>query len=235
MKTPTDSKGFPPGVAEKLVVKAFRRQMESFKSGTVTDSPSTALFEASPNVSLSSRSDHGSVSTWNGGKTSKYAWSQTLSELIIDIRLGARVAKKSDVKVDFTPTKLKVVVSGETVVGGEFHSRVDPSESTWVIEDMERIMLIFEKSQESWWPRVLLGDEEIDTSKIESTKRIEEYDEETQGAIRKIMYDEQRKRQGLPTSDEEKMAEKLKAAWDVEGSPFKGTPFDPTVARGFMN
>src|SRR5690606_3635472 len=31
------------------------------------------------------------------------------------------------------------------------------------------------------------GDEEIDTTKVDSTQRIEEYDAETQAAIRKIM------------------------------------------------
>ena len=33
---------------------------------------------------------------------------------------------------------------------------------------------------------------------------------------------------GLPTSEEEKQMEMLKKAWNAEGSPFKGTPFDPT-------
>ena len=37
------------------------------------------------------------------------------------------------------------------------------------------------------------GDEEIDTSKVESTKKIEEYDGQTQGAIRKIMFDQNQK------------------------------------------
>ena len=34
--------------------------------------------------------------------------------------------------------------------------------------------------------------------------------------------------QGLPTSDELKQREVLEKAWNAEGSPFKGTPFDPT-------
>lgn len=42
------------------------------------------------------------------------------------------------------------------------------------------------------------------------------------------MYEQQRKMQGLPTTDEEKQYEALKQAWDAEGSPFKGTPFDPS-------
>ena len=42
------------------------------------------------------------------------------------------------------------------------------------------------------------------------------------------MYEQQRKNMGLPTTDEEKQIEMLKNAWNAEGSPFKGQPFDPT-------
>jgi len=33
---------------------------------------------------------------------------------------------------------------------------------------------------------------------------------------------------GLPTTEEEQQQELLKQAWNAEGSPFKGTPFDPS-------
>ena len=59
--------------------------------------------------------------------------------------------------------------------------------------------------------------------------KVEEYDGETQGAIRKIMFDQEQKRKGLPTSDELKNEDMLRKAWDAEGSPFKGTPFDPSM------
>ena len=41
------------------------------------------------------------------------------------------------------------------------------------------------------------------------------------------MYEQNRKLKGLPTSEEEKQHEMLKQAWNSEGSPFKGQPFDP--------
>ena len=56
-----------------------------------------------------------------------------------------------------------------------------------------------------------------------------DYDPETQGAIRKIMFDQHQKRLGKPTSDELKNEDMLRAAWDAEGSPFKGQPFDPST------
>lgn len=42
------------------------------------------------------------------------------------------------------------------------------------------------------------------------------------------MYEQQRKQMGLPTTEEEQQMEMLKKAWDAEGSPFKGQPFDPS-------
>ena len=58
-----------------------------------------------------------------------------------------------------------------------------------------------------------------------------DYDPETQGAIRKIMFDQHQKRLGKPTSDEMKNEDMLRAAWDAEGSPFKGQPFDPSMVN----
>ena len=40
------------------------------------------------------------------------------------------------------------------------------------------------------------------------------------GALRKVMYEQQRKMMGLPTTEEEKQQEMLKKAWNAEGSPF---------------
>jgi len=58
---------------------------------------------------------------------------------------------------------------------------------------------------------------------------MEEYDGETQGAIRKIMFDQTQKVQGKPTSDQIRTADIMKEAWNAPGSPFRGTDFDPTL------
>lgn len=85
-----------------------------------------------------------------------------------------------------------------------------------------------EKERESWWKSAVHGDAEIDTTQVDSTRDLYEYDGETQGAIRKIMFDQHQKRLGKPTSEEMQNEEMLRKAWDAEGSPFKGTPFDPS-------
>merc|ERR1712129_111253 len=60
----------------------------------------------------------------------------------------------------------------------------------------------FMEKSSTWWKTLLQGDEEIDTSLVDSKKSIGEYDEATQGAIRKILFDQRQQRLGLPTSDQ---------------------------------
>ena len=74
---------------------------------------------------------------------------------------------------------------------------------------------------------MIKGDQEIDTSKVSNSKNLSDFDEETQMAIDKLRYDQHQKMLGLPTSDELKQREVLEKAWNAEGSPFKGTPFEP--------
>ena len=111
---------------------------------------------------------------------------------------------------------------------GELYDRVKVDDSTWSIEDQRLLLVTLEKAEENIWKTVVVGDEEIDTSKVDNSKRIDEFDEETQGALRKILYEQNRKNNGLPTSEEEQQMELLKKAWNAEDSPFKGQPFDPT-------
>jgi hypothetical protein len=49
----------------------------------------------------------------------------------------------------------------------------------------------------------LLGDAEIDPKTVDNSKKIEEFDLETQGHLQKVLYEQNRKRMGLPTTEEE--------------------------------
>lgn len=55
---------------------------------------------------------------------------------------------------------------------------------------------------------------------VDSTTKVSEYDGETQGAIRKIMFDQRQKSLGLPTSDELNADSLLEKAKGLPGSPF---------------
>lgn len=169
------------------------------------------------------------ISAHNGGITDKYRWSQTLTEVTVEV--GVPKCRGSELKVEIKAAAVKVSCRGVVVMEGELHEPIHATESLWNLEDGERVVLSLEKSRECWWPAVLRGDPEIDTSKVDSSKRIDEYDPETQGALRKIMFDQNQKARGLPSSDELKTYEALEKAWNAEGSPFKGRPFDPSLVN----
>merc|ERR1712176_382325 len=134
-----------------------------------------------------------------------------------------------DVSVNVTATRLLVKCKGRTILEGKLHEKVAVEETMWHLEENDQVVLSLEKQRETWWKCVLEGDEEIDTTKVESTRSMEEYDGETQGAIRKIMFDQCQKVQGKPTSDQIRTADIMKDAWNAPGSPFRGTEFDPTL------
>ena len=46
------------------------------------------------------------------------------------------------------------------------------------------------QDREAWWKSAVHGAREIDTTKVDSTRDMYDYDPETQGAIRKIMFDQ---------------------------------------------
>ena len=55
------------------------------------------------------------------------------------------------------------------------------------------MVVTLEKAVETWWLSVMSGHPEIDGTLIDSTKRVADYDNETQAAIRKIMHEQREK------------------------------------------
>ena len=115
---------------------------------------------------------------------------------------------------------------------GDFPKTVKPGESLWSLDkESSTLVLTLDKVQRTWWDCAIVGDTKIDTSKVrggggyflgsyvitdhslslltpaliaqvDSTMKVDEYDAATQGAIRKIMFDQKQQRLGLPTSDD---------------------------------
>ena len=102
----------------------------------------------------------------------------------IDVEQGTR---GKEVQVTFRPKNLKVVVRGETVIDGAMGGDVLASECIWSLDSNRTIVLSMEKKTQTWWRCVVEGDPKIDATKVDSTQQVSDYDEETQGAIRKIM------------------------------------------------
>ena len=60
------------------------------------------------------------------------------------------------------------------------------SEAMWTLDD-STIVLTLVKGVQTWYRYVVKGHPEIDATKVDSTRHVTEYDDETQAAIRKIM------------------------------------------------
>jgi len=292
MQNKEERMGFPPGVAENMVVEQFRKYQELYqkrtgnkvpegvechragpakttsssstaaaakskKKSSTSDAPAasavakkTAAPSASSPESASTTSSSEStavpspadsstlaadmrhISTWNGAVTDEYRWSQSLNEVTLEIVVGcskSNPVKSSELDVSVKRKELCVKCRGRVVLEGDWHMDVEPVESLWNLEERERLVLSLEKVKKTWWECVFRGGPKIDTTKVESVKRIEDYDEGTQGTIRKIVFDQNQKHQGKPSSDQIRTAELMKGAWNAEGSPFRGTEFDPSL------
>jgi len=169
-----------------------------------------------------------SACTYNGAVTDKYTWSQTLYETTVEVPVPAGI-KGKDIKVDFSKKQLEVTVKGqEPIIKGELGGAVKYDDCTWIKEGTV-VQVTLVKEIETWWKSVVVGDPEIDTQKVDSVRNISEYDDETQAGIQKVMFDQDQKRKGLPSSEELTQQDLLRKAWDAEGSPFAGQAFDPSV------
>jgi len=178
---------------------------------------------------------------YNGGRTERYTWEQTLNDvtLAVPVPEGTRardvvcVIKKGALSLKLRGTEASLVEGRypcDARNGVEVWETVRVDDCTWSLGKLAdgslAVNLYLEKSRESWWKSAIEGDEVIDTTKVDSSRSVYDYDGETQGAIRKILFDQAQQRKGLPSSDELKNEEMLRRAWDAEGSPFQGTPFD---------
>jgi hypothetical protein len=167
------------------------------------------------------------ISTYNGASTSKYNWSQAISDVTLQVPIP-QGTKGNQLDVKIQPKHIKIVhkPTQQLILEGELYEKVKLDDSTWSI-DGASIVVTLEKADEQIWKTVIKGDAEIDATKVDNSKPISAFDDETQVALKKIMVEQQRKAMGLPSTDEEKQMEVLKQAWNSEGSPFKGQPFDP--------
>jgi len=144
----------------------------------------------------------------------------------LEVEVEATSAR--EIEVDLTATRLSIMCRDVPVLSGKLHEKINTEESVWHL-DGKNLIISMQKVRQTWWKCVLEGDEEIDTTKVESTRSMEEYDGETQGAIRKIMFDQCQKAKGQATSDQIRTADVMKDAWNAPGSPFFGTEYDPTL------
>ncbi|KAL3877295.1 hypothetical protein ACJMK2_035025 [Sinanodonta woodiana] len=171
--------------------------------------------------------------SYNGAMRDNYSWSQTITDVDVRVKVPSYIKKGKDVQVDLGKKHLKVSHKDQSgqwveIVNGELTWDVHHTECIWSMVPGEHIHIDMEKKQERWWEGLLTSEPKINVRSIDCSRPISDLDDEAQSKIQEMMYNEQQKRSGLPQTHEMKMHEMLKKAWDAEGSPFKGQPFDPS-------
>ncbi|EKX72916.1 conserved hypothetical protein [Theileria equi strain WA] len=197
-----NSKGFKPNHMVKLVNHIIQDNLiqyrERYQPYLLNNKPMLHA-QVQPKVTkpqekkqVTKGSTKYTLNPWNGGVTKTYAWAQTISDLTIEI-ISNEILSTDNVKVSLSRDSLKVVISGNTIIDGQFCNSINATDSMWNIEDRSRIVLSIEKAQELWWDCAIKGDETIDTQNIESVKRIEEFSSSEQREILKLMAENRNK------------------------------------------
>ncbi|KIK05466.1 hypothetical protein K443DRAFT_640060 [Laccaria amethystina LaAM-08-1] len=139
-----------------------------------------------------------------------YSWTQELGEVDVTVPVPKGTRGKQ-LNVVIQKKKLVVGLKGqEPILSGELCKEIKVEDSTWTLHDQALVHL--EKlNNQTWWENVLTHHPKIDTRKIEpANSKLSDLDGETRGMVEKMMFDNQQKQLGKPTSDEMKKMETLR-------------------------
>ena len=170
-------------------------------------------------------------------KTLPYTWTQTISDLDITVPIPGTLRAK-DLEVVLKKNSLLVRIRGqEPLISDTLSHAIHAEESTWTLETTSKptsstssstpaaaaaaaaatlpgkeISIHLDKANRmEWWPSVVKGGPQIDTSKIvPEDSKLADLDGETRGMVEKMMYDQRMKEMGKPTSEEQGKLDMLK-------------------------
>ncbi|KAG8694754.1 hypothetical protein FRC09_009623, partial [Ceratobasidium sp. 395] len=141
--------------------------------------------------------------------TLPYRWKQELGDLDVSVPLP-KGTRARDLVVKIAKKKLSAGLKGQDpILEGELCKEIKVEESTWTVEDQCMLLIHLEKiNQMNWWENVLTHHPKVDTRKIQpGNSKLSDLDGETRGLVEKMMYDNQQRQMGKPTSDEQKKME----------------------------
>ena len=127
----------------------------------------------------------------NGGKTDKYVWTQTLSEVTVNIPVPSGTKTKM-LDVEISNKRLRVGIKGQPpMINGELHKRVVVDDSFWTLEDSDVVINFQKDNKMEWWKCVVVGDPEINTQKVQpENSKLSDLDGETRQTVEKMMFDQ---------------------------------------------
>ncbi|KAJ8727979.1 hypothetical protein PYW08_016364 [Mythimna loreyi] len=177
-----------------------------------------------PEIPIQKNSD-----TYNGAEREKYLWSQNIMELDVTVKLPPDVKSSKDLKVTINPSDICVARrNGDIILKDSLPYKIKTIDSFWSISE-GKLLMHLDKVQERWWNKLLTSEEPIDLDKIDCSRPLDDLPEDHVAKVREMQWNQERKMQGLPTSDEIRNMDVLKKAWNAPGSPFIGQEFDPSI------
>ena len=145
-----------------------------------------------------------------------YKWTQTLSEAEVTVPIPGNL-KSKDLIVDLKKNHIKVSIKGqEPIIDGDTPYALDTEDTTWTLStnssgQKEIVISIAKSAGSNWWPHIVTNAPKIDVTKIvPENSKLSDLDGQTRGMVEKMMYDQEMKRQGKPTSEEQQKQDLLK-------------------------
>jgi len=139
-----------------------------------------------------------------------YTWTQELGDADVTIPVPKGTRGK-ELSVILQKKKLSVGLKGqEPIMSGELCKEIKVDDSTWTLDDNQVLVHLEKVNKQQWWENILTHHPKVDTRKIEpNNSKLSDLDGETRGMVEKMMFDNQQKQLGKPTSDEMKKMEAL--------------------------
>lgn len=258
-KTFNEPVGFPPGMKERIVLKVIQdfdprhkksqRQVPKVAKEEVVETteeiPSDLEPVSEPPIQVPAPTPpkpatmhktppkFQSNEYYNGGCYGTYCWSQSATEIELHVLLPEHIStsKQLLIKIDAEHILISERSNPDSIIlSGKLPHKCKNNDAVWSVSN-RKLQITLDKSKEVWWELFLEDEPRLDLGKIDCSRSLEELPEESQAIIEKLQWDQRQKALGLPTSDDIKNRDILKKAWNAEGSPFKGQPFDPSLVN----